>query len=65
MTLYSGDPITDFLRHDAQQEAWLRSRPKCFCCRERIQDEEAYHIHDKWYCTECMAVFLEYVDDFT
>lgn len=64
---YSGDPVQDYLRHDAQQEAWLRSRPKCSCCGERIQDEQAYHFEGKkeiWICEECMCVHLEYVEDY-
>ena len=31
-------------QHDAEQEAWLRKRPMCDCCGERIQDE-SYHQH--------------------
>lgn len=62
--LYSGCPVSDFLRHDAEQEAWLRSRPTCSCCKERIQDEQAYRVHGKWICEECMAVCLEYVEDY-
>ena len=67
MTLYSGDPITDFLRHDAQQEAWLRHRPKCCLCGEHIQDEPAYRFSGKketWICEECMCVHLEYVEEY-
>lgn len=68
MTLYSGDSITDFLRHDAQQEAWLKSRPRCRLCGDPIQDEQAFHFSGKketWICEECMGAHLEYVDDFT
>ena len=61
---YSDNPITDFLRHDAQQEAWLKRRPKCSCCKERIQDEQAFNVHGKWFHEECMAACLEYVDEY-
>ena len=67
MMFYSDDPIRDYLRHDAQQEAWLKSRPKCSCCGEHIQDEQAYRFGGKkevWICEECMCVHLEYVDEY-
>ncbi len=62
---YTDDPIADFLRHDAEQEAWLKSRPKCSCCKERIQDEEAYKFDDKWVHCDCLIQYRVDVDDYT
>lgn len=66
---WTDDPIADFLRHDAEQEEWLRSRPKCCICGEHIQDEQAYLFEytkrDKWICEDCMRGHLKYVDDYT
>lgn len=32
-------------QHDAEQEEWLRKRPMCDCCGERIQDESYHQIN--------------------
>ena len=47
--------INDELRlHEAEQEAYLESLPKCFNCGEPIQEEYCYEIDDELYCEECM-----------
>ena len=51
---YSGDPHADFLEHDADQERWLSTLPRCSECGEPIQDEYAYLFHDEWIHEECM-----------
>lgn len=51
---YSGDPHADFLEHDADQERWLSTRPRCSECDEPIQDETAYYINGEWICEECL-----------
>ena len=51
---YTDDPISDFLRHDAEQEEWLSTLPKCAECGEPIQDDECYEINGEIICTECL-----------
>ena len=62
---WTDDPVRDFLRHDAEQEAWLKRRPKCSCCKERIQDEEAYKFDNRWICQDCLIEYRVDVDDYT
>lgn len=59
--IYSDDPVSDFARHDAEQEAWLLKRPVCADCGEHIQDEEAYYINGEWVCMDCMDSYLREV----
>ena len=56
------DPDRDFMVHDREQEEWLRSRPVCSQCGERIQDEACHLVNDKYICNRCLddsVVFLE------
>lgn len=49
-------------QHDAEQEEWLRKRPMCDCCGERIQDESYHQINGERICDRCldgMIVFVE------
>lgn len=55
---YTDDPVLDFARHDAEQEAWLQRRPVCADCGDHIQDEEAYYINGEWVCMDCMDSYL-------
>jgi formylmethanofuran dehydrogenase subunit E len=48
------DPYDDFLRHDAEQQAWLDSLPRCAICGEPIQDEYCYEINGENICEECL-----------
>lgn len=48
------DPLADFLRHDAEEQAWLDSLPICAYCNEPIQDEYYYEINDEPVCEECL-----------
>lgn len=52
--MYTDDPYSDFLSHDAEQEEWLQSRPKCDECKERIQDEHCFNIDGTILCEDCM-----------
>jgi hypothetical protein len=45
---HSDDPYHDFDLWDADQDAWLNSRPVCKWCGEHIQDEYAYRINGIW-----------------
>ena len=40
-------------QHDAEQEEWLRSKPKCCRCGEHIQQEEAVEYDGEYWCEEC------------
>lgn len=52
--MWTDDPIADFYRHDALQNAKLKERPQCSECDNHIQDNEAYYINGEWICAECM-----------
>lgn len=61
---YSDDPVRDFERWDAEQNAWLESRPKCAHCHEHIQDEKLMHIEGEVYHTECaIEAFSEWTEN--
>lgn len=60
--IYTDDPVTDFARHDAEQEAWLQRRPVCADCGNHIQDEEAYYINGEWVCMDCMDSYLREIN---
>lgn len=47
------DPVRDFARHDAEQEAWLAERPVCADCDEPIQDDHAYEYNGEYICPQC------------
>jgi formylmethanofuran dehydrogenase subunit E len=51
---FTNDPIADFLRHDAEQHAWLDSLPRCSECEEPIQDDSCFEFGDELICDECM-----------
>ena len=49
------DPVRDAAIRDAEHDAWLRSRPVCVICGERIQEEHALHLGgDEWMCERCV-----------
>ncbi len=48
------DPLADFLRMDAEEQAWLAKRPRCAYCGEPIQDEHLYEINGELICDECL-----------
>ena len=47
------DPVADFDRYDAEQEAELQKMPKCSHCGEHIQDGYLFDIEDELFCEEC------------
>ena len=57
----TGDPLTDFARHEAEREAWLAKRPVCADCEQHIQEEEAYYINGEWICEDCMDSYRQAV----
>lgn len=50
---YSDNPHRDADRQDRIQQRWLDSRPRCFGCREPIQDDTCYELNGRKYCLEC------------
>ena len=54
MMFYSSNPVADFERYDAQQEAELDKLPVCVCCEQPIQEEYGFCIDGDWYCEECL-----------
>lgn len=57
------DNYSLFLKHEAEQEKWLKSRPICSCCKEHIQDENLYRIAEKIYCESCIESMRESIED--
>ena len=51
---YSDNPVTDFLRHDSEQQEQLENLPKCCECGEHIQQEDAVRFDDKYICDACL-----------
>lgn len=48
------DPLADFNRWDAEQQAVLNKLPKCAECDEPIQDDCYYEINGECVCPECL-----------
>lgn len=63
--LYTDDPLADFERHDAEQQAQLDKLPVCKICQEPIQQEKAIYYNDQWCCKECEGEFWQNIrEDF-
>ncbi len=61
----SDDPIRDFNRHEAEQEAWLRKRPVCVYCGHHIQEENLFDINGELYHEQCaQSEFKKYTEDY-
>lgn len=60
----SDDPIRDFERYDAEQEAELEKRPVCEYCGEHIQGERALYINGEFLCTDCIGEHMIDVEDY-
>lgn len=48
------DPLADFDRWDAEQQAALNKLPKCAECGEPIQDDCYYEINGECVCPACL-----------
>lgn len=48
------DPLTDFHRHDAEQQAQLDKLPECCECGYHIQSEHCYEVNGEYICPDCM-----------
>lgn len=67
MNLYrSEDPALDAERYMNALDIRLARRPRCDCCGEHIQDDEALHYVtsklDIWLCLECIEDNTEYIE---
>lgn len=58
------DPISDFHRHDAEQQAELDKLPRCCDCDEPIQQEMAVYIHGEWLCDSCLDSYRRDVENY-
>lgn len=54
------DPIADFNRWDAEQQAALNRLPRCARCKNPIQDDTLYDFDGELVCHECI---MEYLSD--
>lgn len=54
MPYYTNNPVLDFQRHDRAQEMALSKLPKCKCCGEPIQQDDAFCIDGQYWCDNCM-----------
>jgi formylmethanofuran dehydrogenase subunit E len=52
---YTDDPLADFARHDAEQEAKLNRLPKCSECENPIQEETCFKVNGEYICNRCMV----------
>lgn len=59
----TGDPLKDFDRWDARRQERLERLPKCVCCGEHIQQDDAVCIDGKYYCDECLDNLREWIGD--
>ena len=55
---YTDDPVADFSRHDAEQEAQLKKTPVCCYCDEHVQEEFYFEINGEVICETCMDRFF-------
>lgn len=65
MFYISDDPIADFHRYEAEQQAVLDKLPRCCECDHPIQTEECFEFNDELICPECLeANHRKWVDDY-
>lgn len=55
MLSYTDDPVADFERYDAEQQAKLNRLPKCCECEEHIQFAACYEINGELICPQCLV----------
>ena len=52
--IFTDDPISDFERHDAEQQAQLDKLPLCEYCGEHIQSDYYFEIEGVIICEDCL-----------
>ena len=62
---WTDNPIADFNRHEAEQQAELEKLPICYECGEPIQDDFLCDIEGTIYCLECFdEKFVKATEDY-
>lgn len=62
---YTDDPIRDFERHDAEQNKWLESLPRCCKCNARIEEDDLFDVYGELYCWDCaIKLFRKDTDNY-
>lgn len=61
------DPVADYLRYDAEQEAKRDRLPVCVYCGEPIEADHYFLINDEIICPDCLESYFrkdidEYID---
>ena len=51
---YTDNPLSDFARHDAEQQAQLDKLPKCSECGYPIQEEYCWEMNGEYICERCL-----------
>lgn len=63
--MWTDDPIADFERYDAEQQAQLDKLPVCTYCDEPVQDDFYYEINGEVICETCLdRFFRKSVEDY-
>ena len=62
---WTDDPLADFSRHDAEQQAKMDKLPKCDYCNKPITDDIYYEINGDIICESCLNDnFKKAVEDY-
>ena len=64
MSFYTNDPVADFHRYDAEQQARLEDLPECSECGRPIQSDFYYEFDCYFYCEECLENHRKCTDSF-
>ena len=51
-----------YMEHEAEQEKWLESLPKCSICGEPVQQERALYLNGGYICDGCIEYFTVSVE---
>ena len=51
---YTDNPLSDFARHDAEQQADVDKLPKCSECGYPIQEEHCFEVNGEYICEKCL-----------
>ena len=52
--IITDDTVKDFRAYDRQREEELRKLHVCSCCREPIQQPDAFCVNGEYWCDACM-----------
>lgn len=51
---FTDNPVADYERYSAEQEAALNKLPRCSECDEPIQDEYCFEFNGEYICEHCL-----------